>query len=205
MANVSLRPQVSYRNKLFLISALVGVLSLAGTVALGLGIGYDAGGAEGARIGLIVALLANALWIIPVWVFIPAYYRSLNYEIRQDEVIVRVGVVTRSVKHVPFRTVTNLKVSRGPFDRLFGIGTLHIQTAGMSGQTGAEESLVGLSDVQVLYEQVAEALRRFRGAMAPTQAEQEPLPASGDVLAAILDELKNIRRAMERHDPRGSN
>lgn len=109
-----------------------------------------------------------------------------------------VGVITRSVKHVPFRTVTNLEVKRDPLDRLLGIGTLKIQTAGMSGQSGAEESLVGLPNYQAVYEQVAAALRRFRGSMAPTQAEVEAEPDGAELLPAILGELRAIREVLER-------
>src|SRR5690606_2440159 len=97
---------------------------------------------------------------------------------------------------------TNLEVTRGPFDRMFGIGSLKIQTAGMSGQTGAEEKLEGLADVQAIYEKVAGELRRFRSAMAPTQAGEEgaPAPASGDgqLLAASLEELRALRAGLER-------
>jgi membrane protein YdbS with pleckstrin-like domain len=108
---------------------------------------------------------------------------------------VRAGIVTHSIKHVPYRTVTNLTVKRDPLDRwLFGLGTLNIQTAGMSGQTGAEESLVGLSQVQEVYELVAAELRRFRGSMAPTAAETEAEP---DVLHGILVEVQSIRRRLE--------
>ena len=55
-----------------------------------------------------------------------------------EQVIVRQGVLTRAVKHVPYRTVTNITVKRGVIDRWLGLGTLDIQTAGMSGNTGAE-------------------------------------------------------------------
>ena len=88
-------------------------------------------------------------------------------------------------------------MKQDPLDRLFGIGTLNIQTAGMSGQTGAEERLVGLPNFQEVYEQIAGTLRRFRGAMAPTQAEAEPA-ATEELLAAILDELQAMREAFER-------
>jgi membrane protein YdbS with pleckstrin-like domain len=191
------QPDVKYRHKLFLVVGLSGALALASSIAMGVGIGASEGGAAGAMIGLIVAVLINAAWLVPALLIIPAYYRSLRYEIHDDEVIVRAGIITRSVKHVPYRTVTNLKVKQDPFDRLFGIGTLNIQTAGMSGQTGAEESLVGLPNFQEVYEQVAGTLRRFRGAMAPTQAEMELAPAE-DLLAALLDEVRAIREALER-------
>jgi putative membrane protein len=128
------------------------------------------------------------------------YYRSLSYEIQDDEVIMHVGIWTKSVKHVPYRTVTNLTVKRGILDRLFGLGTLNIQTAGMSGTTGAEESLEGLTNVQEVYDIVVTELRRFRGSMAPTAAEEEiePAVASTDALSAILTEVRAIRHALEK-------
>jgi len=198
MATTVFRPDVRFRHKLFLITAVIGVLMLAGSVALGIGVGADAEGSTGALVGAIVALVVNLLWLVPTLLIIPPYYRSLLYEIHDDEVIVRAGVITKSVKHVPFRTVTNLKVVQGPFDRLLGIGNLNIQTAGMSGQSGVEEKMAGLPNFQEVYEQVATALRRFRGAMAPTQAEEEPSPGGGQTLTAMLEELRAIRRAVEK-------
>lgn len=50
-----------------------------------------------------------------------AYVRRLRYEILDDEVIVRAGIITKSVKHAPFRAVTSLKIPRGPIERLFGL------------------------------------------------------------------------------------
>ncbi len=127
------------------------------------------------------------------------YFRSLHYEVQEDEVIVQVGVITHSVKHVPYRTVTNITVSRDILDRwLFNLGTLTIQTAGMSGQTGAEEKLVGLEDVQEVYELVVTALRRYRGAMAPTGAEEEAEMRPTETGGALLQEVRAIRELLER-------
>jgi len=173
------------------------ILILLSSGLFGFFIGSDAGGARGALIALWIVAGINAFWFIPALVVIPFYYRTLRYEIQGDEVIVRAGLITRSVKHVPYRTVTNLKVTRGPFDRMFGLGTLAIQTAGMSGQTGAEESLVGLSDVQAIYDTVATALRRYRSAMSPTAADEDVgLRQDGD-LGALLAEVRAIRLAVE--------
>ena len=128
------------------------------------------------------------------------YVNSLQYEIHEDEVIVRGGIITKSVKHVPFRTVTNLRTSQGPFDRLFGLGTLDIQTAGMSGQTGAEEKLSGLPNFVEIYDQVAQALRRYRQAMGPTASEDEPVMNAEASLQAILQELRAIRSSLEKDE-----
>jgi len=153
-------------------------------------------GADAFRTTLLVTAILDAVWWLPALLLAAPYYRSLSYEVRADEVVVRVGVITRSVKHVPFRTVTNLTVKRGLFDRwFFGLGTLNIQTAGMSGNTGAEESLVGLVNYDEVYELVAAELRRFRGGMAPTAAEVEV--DAPEALSAILREVRAIRGALE--------
>jgi len=126
------------------------------------------------------------------------YYRSLEYEVLDDEVIVRVWIFTHSVKHVPYRTVTNITVKQDIFDRwFFNLGSLNIQTAGMSGQSGAEEQLVGLENVQEIYQMVAAELRRFRSAMTPTQAESEGAVLSGEQSTILLEEVKAIRGLLE--------
>ena len=198
MGSTIFHPDVKLRHKLFIIVLLIGILTMAAWMLMGMAIGSEEGGARGAMIGLVVAIAATVLWVVPALLIVPVYYRSLQYEIHDDEVIVRAGVVTKSVKHVPFRTVTNLKLKRGPLDRLFGIGTLNIQTAGMSGQTGAEESLTGLPNHEEVYQQVATSLRQFRGGMSPTQAEDELAPGDGQTLNAILQELRAIRETVTK-------
>jgi len=194
------KPSSQYLTKLRLVITLVALLILTGGVLLGWLLSTDPEiGADGSRTVVIVVAIADAIWYLPALLLTGPYYRSLSYEIQDDEVIVRVGIWTQSVKHVPYRTVTNLTVKRDILDRWLGIGTLNIQTAGMSGATGAEESLVGLTNVQEVYEIVATELRRFRGSMAPTAAgvEGEPSVSATDTLSAILSEIRAIRRAME--------
>lgn len=146
--------------------------------------------------GLLIGVGAWSPFLLIGWILLPPYFNRLRYLIHPDEVVVEVGIITQSVKHVPFRTVTNIQVTRGPFDRLFGIGTLKIQTAGMSGQTGAEESLVGLTDVTSVYQEVATALRRYRQAMPATGAgEQEAV--EGGAGGSLLEEVRNIRALLE--------
>jgi membrane protein YdbS with pleckstrin-like domain len=198
MPTETVRPDSRWVPKTWAALTTLLVLILVASGLFGYFVGMDANGLRGAMIALWIVAGVNALWFIPAVVVIPFYYRTLRYEIQDDEVIVRAGLITRSVKHVPYRTVTNLKVTRGPFDRMFGLGTLAIQTAGMSGQTGAEESLVGLNNVQSIYENVATALRRYRRAMSPTAADEDvDLGTNGD-LGALLAEVRAIRQIIEK-------
>jgi membrane protein YdbS with pleckstrin-like domain len=194
---IVLRPNERYLYKLIIGTLLLGLLTSAVGAWLGYAIGYDEAGISGASRGLRLGALVNLIWLLPTLAIMPAYYRSLRYEIRRDEVIVKAGVITKSVKHVPFRTVTNLKTKQDPLDRLFGLGALNVQTAGMSGKSGAEESLVGLPIFEDVYDQVAGALRCFRGSMAPTQTENESESGEHETLAAILSELRAIRIVIE--------
>ena len=196
----SIAPNRKYLFKMRLIATIVALAILAGGVLLGTILALTGEIRLGGAIALVmITVVLNGLWWLIALILSGLYYRSLRYEVQDDEVVVHVGIWTQSVKHVPYRTVTNIQVKRDIVDRWLGIGTLNIQTAGMSGQTGAEERLVGLSDVQGVYESVAGELRRFRGGMAPTQADVEVEPTAGPQggLGEILAEVRAIRRALE--------
>jgi uncharacterized membrane protein YdbT with pleckstrin-like domain len=199
MQTKTFKPSPRYLSKSRLVITLVALLILASGILLGWLMSLDKSiGTNGFRIVVIVTAILDAIWWLPAMLVTAPYYRSLSYEVQDDEVIVRAGIWTKSVKHVPYRTVTNLTVKRDILDRwLFGLGTLNIQTAGMSGQTGAEERLVGLPNVQDVYELVVTELRRFRGGMAPTAAEVEGEPSVADALNAILAEVRAIRQTLE--------
>jgi membrane protein YdbS with pleckstrin-like domain len=198
------RPSPQYSTKLRLGITLVALLILASGALIGWLVSLDkTTGEDVVLLIVVVTAIIDLVWWAPALILTGAYYRSLSYEVQDDEVIVRAGILTKSVKHVPYRTVTNITVKRDILDRwLFGLGTLNIQTAGMSGTTGAEESLTGLPNVQEVYEIVVRELRRFRGSMAPTAAdvEDEIVPGSAAALNMILVEVRAIRQMLEKSD-----
>ncbi len=72
-----------------------------------------------------------AIWIVYTYIYVRRIYYSLaSWEGEvSPEIFVRKGIINITQRHVPFRTVTNLRTRRGIFDRLFGIGTVQIETA----------------------------------------------------------------------------
>jgi membrane protein YdbS with pleckstrin-like domain len=202
-------PNPRYLSKMRLVITLVALLILLGTaLVMGLITLDPEVGIDVFVWSVAITAAADFVWWLPAMFLAGAYFNSLRYEVQDDEVIVHVGIWTQSVKHVPYRTVTNLKVRRDILDRwVFDIGSLNIQTAGMSGTTGAEEALVGLPNVQEVYDLVAAKLRQFRSGMAPTAAgvEEERAPAgagrvSGEGLAALLTEVRAIRQMLEERE-----
>lgn len=201
MQTKSFKPSPRYLSKMRLVVTIVAVVILIASMFIGLAIGLDrsVGVGRAALVSAILVVVDIIYWVLAM-ILAGLYYRSLSYEVQDDEVIVHVGIWTKSVKHVPYRTVTNLTVQQDILDRwFFKLGTLKIQTAGMSGTTGAEENLVGLANVQEVYDIVVTELRRFRGGMAPTMAEveSEAVPAAPDALSAILAEVRAIRQTLE--------
>jgi hypothetical protein len=119
---------------------------------------------------------------------------------------------------VPFRTITSIFSKKGVFDRLFGIGSVEIQTAGMTGgsspggfQAKPEEKLEGLPYFNELRDFILRELRRFTGqyvtgteVIAPQQ--DDVFAGSGQVeILHTLQEMRDILRRMDdKLDRRGS-
>ncbi|MFX0090113.1 MAG: PH domain-containing protein, partial [Promethearchaeota archaeon] len=124
------------------------------------------------------------------------------------EIYVKKGLLNVTRKHVPFRTITNISSRAGALDRLFGIGTVEIQTAGFSGpksRGGPEEKIEGV----VFYEEVRDfilaELRKFRAPYTTTTEVVQP--HEGEVLQreyvdsemlGILREIRDILRKQKK-------
>ena len=118
----------------------------------------------------IGVLVLNLVWLVPVLIFLPSYFRSIEYSVKAEsgetmpEIYVKKGIITVTRKHVPFRTITNISSKAGPFDRMFGIGSVHIETAGQSdsNKAGPEEILEGVVFYEEVRDFILNELRKFR-------------------------------------------
>lgn len=150
-------------------------------------------------------IVSNLVWLVPVLIYIPFYFRSIEYSVKSEsgetmpEIYVKQGVITVTRKHVPFRTVTNVSSRAGPFDRLFGIGSVHVETAGYSGshQTGPEIKLDGIVFYEEIRDFILNELRRFREPYVTgtevVRRVEEPVPRMEGLDDEILITLREIR------------
>lgn len=58
------------------------------------------------------------------------YFTSIKYQVRDFELHKFQGVLTKLHDSVPFRNITNLRVRQNLWQRLLGVATLEVQTAG---------------------------------------------------------------------------
>jgi uncharacterized membrane protein YdbT with pleckstrin-like domain len=102
---------------------------------------------------VVIAFLGFLVFIL-IQLYLPAYIRTLKYELSSEDLRVEGGVFWKRKKVIPFHKITNLNTLQGPFERSFGLGHLNIQTAGHGANTSPEGKLVGLTDFDKIKEEV---------------------------------------------------
>lgn len=98
-------------------------------------------------------LITGGIVLVPVAVFfvwVGQYYRTMWYELRDDEMSWKRGVWFHTTGIVPYNRITNLDIKQGPVMRALGISTLAIQTAGYSGKAMAEIRIEGMEHAEEL-------------------------------------------------------
>jgi membrane protein YdbS with pleckstrin-like domain len=152
-------------------------------------------------------IAANLVWLLPVVIFIPRYFKSIEYSVKAEtgdtmpEIYSKRGIVTVTRRHVPFRTITNISSRAGPFDRLFKIGSVHIETAGYSGpnQKGPEEKISGVVFYEEVRDFILKELRKFKEpyvtgteVVIPTEEPASGIKEFDDEILITLREIRDI-------------
>lgn len=125
------------------------------------------------------------------------YVGAMSFIVHGHEIVVHKGLINKTEKHVPYRTVTNINMRTGPFDRLFGIGTIEIQTAGGRGLSideTAEEKLEGIKVYREVRDYILTQLRQFQAAYGTTvlPTEEESLESIPQQMLSELKEIKGV-------------
>ncbi len=150
--------------------------------------------------GLLLLLWLLVMLLIRVW-WIPLYYDSISYAIEDDAVRGQSGVFWKRYVTVPFVKITNIDITQGPLQRVYDIGTIHIQTAGAGGNQGghAELRLVGIRELETIKETIRERIRTYdRGKVGQPSAQSPGEKMEPPVLQQILQELRVIRELLEK-------
>ncbi len=82
----------------------------------------------GATAGVPAAAAVVATLVV-FWVVLRGRYRSWGYLERDDDLVVRRGLLFRQLTVVPYGRMQFIDVSAGPVDRLFGLATVQLHTA----------------------------------------------------------------------------
>jgi len=154
-------------------------------------------------LGLLVVPTLAAFAFLTWW--IPAFYRSADYRLTDDEIDYRRGVFFRSKTTVPYNRITNVDATQGPVQRLVDCGSVGVHTAGYGGQMGAELTITGIADYEDVKDQVLAKVRDRRPAATEGGDEDDTdveLPsvtrADATDTTEVIAELRRIRELLER-------
>jgi hypothetical protein len=118
---------------------------IVGVVATGIAFGVgsetallDAGLESAATVGGAVFALLVLVGIVRALLL----YRSWSYVVRADSLYLSRGVFTRVRTVVPYVRVQHIDTTRGPLERVLGLSTLVVYTAG---SRGADVTIPGLT------------------------------------------------------------
>ena len=135
------------------------------------------------------ALLVLFLFFSKLWI------NNLSYVIKENSITIYKGIFTKIEQNIPNSKVTDFVLYRDLLDRFLGVGSIKVQTAGASGESGFEGILNGILDY-------GEVHRNLRDRLLDSQAQSSNATAKGsgsqndEVLSDILTELRKINKKL---------
>jgi len=103
---------------------------------------------------------AMAGWTVAAWALAVARYRALGYGTAGSCLVARAGVWTRRVWLVPKRKIQAVGVYQSPVQRLLGLSTLKLSTAGGSASGVVRIPDMGAPEAGALFERLSRASAR---------------------------------------------
>jgi len=105
--------------------------------------------------GALIAILTSVAWVWVVPAFfvaiglwsawlIPRQVRAVGYAERADDLLIRKGIMFRSMVVVPYGRMQYVDVQAGPLARAFGIASVQLHTA----SPGTDAAIDGLTPVE---------------------------------------------------------
>ncbi len=151
---------------------------------------------------LLAGIAIVLLIVITFYLFwVGKYYKTIFFELKDDEVTWKRGVWFRQTGIVPYDRITNIDIYQGPLMRLFGFSLIKLQTAGYSGQAKAEITMEGIVEAEELRETIRSMIREIRNATGPSDGTTGAV-VTGQVATAVpsglTEDVHAIRNMLEK-------
>lgn len=141
--------------------------------------------------GLIILYWGISIPLIILW------FKNLDFFIEDERITIHKGILTKIQQNIPFKAVTDFQLHRSLYDRLLGIGSIRVQTAGQSySPTGYEGSLVGLPQWDTLLNELRDRVKENQ-LQVSSQSETSDQMSNAEIRQEVLVELRAIRKLLE--------
>ena len=151
----------------------------------------------------------------PIYAYNHVEYMSFTYELTPKEFILRQGVFTRQTTVIPYARIQNINTQRTVLERLLGLATLGIDTAGTNPNM-AEGLLPGVSNKDALIREIMDRVEKEKAQgghlddlgdhtkspalPAPAAYGADALPSERQLLADILKELVQLKHLLQQRE-----
>ncbi|MBW6514025.1 MAG: PH domain-containing protein [Candidatus Syntrophosphaera sp.] len=146
----------------------------------------------------LLIFIGLLLVMVPVLIYLVAFYKTLEYSLEENAVLLKKGVFWRKRSTLPYAKITNIDITQGPVERLYNTGKLHIQTAGYSQQQNAELVLPGIRDCETLKDSIMQRIKARPDNDLPDSVPKPEPNGQAELLKAMLQELSAIRTQLEK-------
>ena len=148
--------------------------------------------------GSLVLILGSIGWLVLcffILFFTKLWINNLSYIIKDSSITIYKGIFTKIEQNIPDNKVTDFVLYRDLFDRFLGMGSIKVQTAGASGQSGFEGVLNGILDYEKVHTNLREKLVSTQTSTSNESVKNTNV-SNETVLVDILAELKNINKKL---------
>jgi len=168
----------------------------------------------------LIYVIAAVIVFVVGSIYATIYVKKIEYSVlgwdkdAMPEVYTKRGIITITKKHVPFRTITHVQTRRGLFDRVMGIGTVQIETAGGAAGSPAvgivpliiqrlgvssksEERVEGIRFHQELRDFILREMRDFGSAPMVYEPAEYPKRRKKILSRRTLEAFKEVRDALK--------
>ncbi|MDR9419228.1 PH domain-containing protein [Gracilimonas sp.] len=145
--------------------------------------------------GSLICLLSIFLIpIIPFWLIFGKLYLNRYFELLECELTTRSlrfkkGYLFQTERTIPLDKIQDLTFKEGPLLKYFGLSILKIETAGNTGQTSSDLSLIGIIDASEFRNKVFTQRDIVTDIQSPAAESSE---STSDLLEQIRNSLKKI-------------
>ncbi|MDZ7806782.1 MAG: PH domain-containing protein [Gracilimonas sp.] len=147
---------------------------------------------------LVMVLTIVLLPLLPFWLFLGniylnRYFERLECELTTRSLRFKKGYIFQTERTIPLDKIQDLTFKEGPLLKHFGLSILKIETAGNTGQTSADLSLIGIVDAVDFRNMVFEQRDKVTEMSSGTEESEN----TTEILADIRNTLKSIEQKIQ--------
>ena len=140
----------------------------------------------------LIAALITLFWI-------PAFHKSLLYEINDESITSSMGVFWKNKITIPVSKIANIETKQGPLQRRLKMGNLTIQAANENG-IQAVSTEIQFVDIKMFEETKNEIMLRIKNVKTDQTIEvnsNQSEQSESEMLKNIIEEVKSIKKSIE--------